>query len=225
MNKIIVTQSEQTSASLYVFVAAMTLLACFGIVGHAYASIVTQLDMGSQNSDVTELQTYLAQNSALYPSGLVTGYFGSLTQDGVRKFQVSQVIVSSGSPSTTGYGRVGPTTMASLNALMAGGTGIGGTVGDMSAPIMYPATVSVGKNEVVISWVTSESAIGRVMYSTSWPFLYASAASVSSTGYGATSKIVLTNLKSNTVYYYTRESIDKAGNVMWTTHESFKTSN
>jgi len=85
----------------------------------AHAMITSQLDLGDSGSNVNQLQTYLSANPNLYPSGLVTGFYGSLTQGGVQKFQVQQNIVSSGSPETTGYGRVGPTTLISLNNLIA----------------------------------------------------------------------------------------------------------
>ncbi|MFA6278889.1 MAG: peptidoglycan-binding domain-containing protein [Candidatus Paceibacterota bacterium] len=74
----------------------------FGIgsyVAHA-ATIDSQLDFGSTGQEVTDLQTYLSTNINWYPSGLVTGYFGSLTQGGVQKFQTAEGIVSSGSPSS-----------------------------------------------------------------------------------------------------------------------------
>lgn len=53
----------------------------------------------------------------MYPEKLVTGYFGPLTLKAVQRFQTKYGIVSSGSPSTTGYGRVGPRTRAKLNEL------------------------------------------------------------------------------------------------------------
>jgi peptidoglycan hydrolase-like protein with peptidoglycan-binding domain len=220
MNKTTIIQSEQRSLIAYSIVLGAILFASLGVVSYASASITTQLDLGSQNSDVTELQTYLAGNPTFYPSGLVTGYFGSLTQAGVEKFQVGQGIVSSGSPATTGYGRVGPSTMASLNAIMGGGM----ASGDVSAPVIYPASVSVGKNEATIAWTTNESATSRVMYGTSWPFLFATAPSVRTATVGATAQVVISNLQSNTVYYFVRESIDSAGNVAWNYHESFTTS-
>lgn len=66
------------------------------------------LTMGSQGTDVTSLQTYLAARG--YFIGGVTGYFGTRTQAAVQAYQTDQGIVSRGSPSTTGYGVFGPTT-------------------------------------------------------------------------------------------------------------------
>ena len=41
---------------------------------------------GKQGSDVTELQMYLSQNG-FYPEALITGYFGTLTQKAVMRYQ------------------------------------------------------------------------------------------------------------------------------------------
>ena len=68
-----------------------------------------ELDEGMSGDDVSTLQQFLAQDPELYPEGLITGYYGSLTTDAVRRFQtrygLSQV------------GRVGPQTLAKLNEI------------------------------------------------------------------------------------------------------------
>ena len=73
---------------------------------------------GFQNPQVEELQKFLKQWPDVYPEGLVTGYFGLLTEAAVKRFQVKYGIVSSGTPETTGYGRVGAFTRAKLNELL-----------------------------------------------------------------------------------------------------------
>ncbi|MDP3646283.1 MAG: cupredoxin domain-containing protein [bacterium] len=72
------------------------------------------LSVGSEGTDVTQLQTFLAADPSIYPEGKVTGYYGALTQAAVQRFQAQQSIVSSGSPESTGYGRVGPRTIAAI---------------------------------------------------------------------------------------------------------------
>ncbi|MBI2035350.1 MAG: peptidoglycan-binding protein [Candidatus Liptonbacteria bacterium] len=72
------------------------------------------LSDAATSEEVTKLQRYLAADPTLYPEGLVTGYFGSLTQTAVRRFQARNGIVSSGSPATTGYGVLGPKTRAAI---------------------------------------------------------------------------------------------------------------
>ncbi len=80
-----------------------------------------QLDLGDSGTDVMELQKRLAKEIALdgqpcfqYPGGFTT-YFGEWTQKAVQRYQAAQGIVSHGTPKTTGYGRVGNITLASLN--------------------------------------------------------------------------------------------------------------
>ena len=67
---------------------------------------------GVKDQEVTNLQTVLASDPALYPEGLVTGYFGSLTKKAVIKFQLKYGI----SP----IGIVGPKTRGKLNELYGG---------------------------------------------------------------------------------------------------------
>ncbi len=79
------------------------------------------LYFGIKNSSVSMLQSDLSADSTVYPEKLVTGYFGFLTQKAVQRFQTKYGIVNSGTPSTTGYGRVGPKTRAKLNEVYGGG--------------------------------------------------------------------------------------------------------
>ncbi len=45
------------------------------------------LKLGMRGNAVSDLQKMLAKNPSLYPEGMVTGYFGSLTQAAVKKLQ------------------------------------------------------------------------------------------------------------------------------------------
>jgi plastocyanin/peptidoglycan hydrolase-like protein with peptidoglycan-binding domain len=72
------------------------------------------LRLGMSGSDVSALQQFLARDPSIYPEGRITGYFGALTQAAVQRFQAAHNIVSSGTPSTTGYGTVGPRTIAAI---------------------------------------------------------------------------------------------------------------
>lgn len=73
------------------------------------------LSRGMRHADIELLQRCLARDVTLYPQGVVTGYFGTLTEGAVQRFQARYLIISSGTPSTTGYGRVGPLTRTWLN--------------------------------------------------------------------------------------------------------------
>ncbi len=79
------------------------------------------LRQGVSGDEVRELQEFLKQFPDIYPEGLVTGYFGPLTEAAIQRLQEKQGIVSEGTALTTGYGQVGPKTRAQLNSLLANG--------------------------------------------------------------------------------------------------------
>ena len=76
----------------------------------AGAAITKTLLRGSQNDEVSTLQAFLAQDPAIYPEGLVTGYFGPATERAVKRFQEKYGIDP--------IGIVGPKTRAKLNELL-----------------------------------------------------------------------------------------------------------
>ena len=78
--------------------------------------LLRDLHVGSVGDDVSWLQAFLAGDASWYPSGLVTGYYGALTEGAVEKFQCAHVIVCSGSAASTGFGRVGAQTRAVIHA-------------------------------------------------------------------------------------------------------------
>jgi peptidoglycan hydrolase-like protein with peptidoglycan-binding domain len=86
----------------------------------AAVSFQINLYFGIKSGDVTKLQQFLAKDLSVYPEGLITGYYGALTVNAVKRFQLKYSIVSSGTAATTGYGAVGPKTRAKLNELGAG---------------------------------------------------------------------------------------------------------
>ncbi len=82
-------------------------------------SLLTQtMAFGSHASEVSLLQTILRDKTAVYPAGLVTGYFGQATLSAVRAFQTTYGISGSGK---SDWGLVGPLTRKALNKLVSGG--------------------------------------------------------------------------------------------------------
>lgn len=204
---------------------ALTLIFTQSASAASFNQITAQADLGMTNANVTNIQTYLASNSSFYPQGLVTGYYGQLTKAAVERFQTYYGIVSSGSPSTTGYGRVGPSTMDKMNALIAGTTGGPVSQGDVSGPQLYAVNQTVSSNTVTFSWNTNENASARIFYDTT-PVQF-NEGEMDSSGFGARTgqiastdsnlrmnhTISLTGLTPNTRYYYTLVSTDGTGNV------------
>jgi len=90
-------------------------------------TITKTLKLGSENSEVRQLQELLAKDTGIYPEGKVTGYFGALTRKAVQKFQKKYGIASSGNENTTGYGLVGPKTLAKIKEVFGTTTTTGGS--------------------------------------------------------------------------------------------------
>jgi len=105
-------------------------------------NLTRDLSIGAQGGDVASLQLFLATDHyGQYLAG-VSGYFDQATQDAVERYQSGYGVVSGGSPATTGYGRVGPGTRASIAAVCNRGSYV------ISVPtITVPAT---GNNGIVL---------------------------------------------------------------------------
>lgn len=51
---------------------------------------------GDQGEDVKDLQKTLSSDSSIFPPGLITGFFGHMTEEGVKKFQKKHGILATG---------------------------------------------------------------------------------------------------------------------------------
>ena len=173
---------------------------------------------------MTQLQQFLSTNSQIYPAGIVTGYYGPLTEAAVTQFQVVYGIAQ--------VGNVGPITEAKINNIMASGLGL-----DNTAPIMSNLSVSqINPTSVAINWTTNKFAQGQVFYSTSpiqaneatgvyqLPYIGGVAAAANgNTGFSDTQSVQLTGLQPNTFYYFITRAIDQSGNVSMSQTQSFQT--
>lgn len=227
------------SGRIVTFVASAALVTLVSLAFTSVASAQTTpltgtADFGSRGSNVTYLQQFLAANPSFYPEGLVTGYFGSLTRAAVQRFQAFYGIVSSGTAATTGYGRVGPMTLAKINSLILGGGGT--TSGDISGPRLFNVATSRSSNSTSFSFNTDENTMARVVYGTS-PLMF-NEGDERSNGFGAiggssvnsgsgmstSHSVVVPNLNANTTYYYTVIATDAAGNVsVWGPNNAIRT--
>ena len=70
------------------------------------------LSVGVSGDFVTGLQEFLQSEGLMSVSA--TGYFGSLTQTALRRFQSEHDVVSSGTAATTGWGVLGPRTWSAI---------------------------------------------------------------------------------------------------------------
>lgn len=92
--------------------------------------------------DVSRLQQFLAKDPSLYPEGLVTGFYGPATVRAVQRYQAQNGIISYGTPETTGYGAVGPATLAKIRCVSASGALVA-TPSSGAAPLTVKFTTNV----------------------------------------------------------------------------------
>lgn len=209
-------------------VISIALVSSLSVSAANYSQITSQLDLGNQNENVTNLQIFLAANPSIYPEGKVTGYYGPLTQAAVKRFQTQYGIES--------VGRVGPLTMTKINNLIANG-GWNGTA-DISGPQFYTVNPSIGSNSATFSWTTNENATAKIFYYTDW--ITMNEGDINSVGFGSTNgwtatndgiartsqQVTINGLQPNTQYHYVIVSTDTSGNVsVWNPNTTFKTTN
>ena|SRR6185436_5450608 len=225
------TMTNLIKREMVVIVAAcaFVLVALIG-APKAQALVTATLDPGATGADVTELQLYLAKDPAIYPEGLVTGYYGPLTVAAVQRFQCTYGIVCSGDLASTGYGRVGPVTLAKIQSFQGGSVlipGVPNTGGvgtaDESAPIMTQSTITVSANSATFSWMTNEPSENSVIYGLGWPFYIGTAPSAWSSTFGTSALVTIHGLLPNHTYSYVRQSVDATGNVQYDMGKTFTT--
>lgn len=68
---------------------------------------------GASGEEVKQLQEFLKEKG-YFEFDKITGYYGPVTEDAVKKFQAKEGLVSKGNPETTGYGQIGPKTRARI---------------------------------------------------------------------------------------------------------------
>jgi len=178
--------------------------------------LLRQLSRGMTGEDVKLLQEILATDPDIYPEGKITGYFGSLTEKAVKRFQAKAGIEQAGV--------VGPKTLSKINELLTEGAGASGKVPpglliapgireklgfvpqplpgqklppgiakklegatDNLAPIISEiSAIDTTSTSTTITWVTNELSDSKVWYDTSTPLVISS-----STPTKSSSKLVL----------------------------------
>ena len=198
--------------------------------------LIKQLRRGMTGDDVKLLQEFLVTDLDIYPEGLITGYFGPLTERAVKKLQERMCLDQ--------VGNVGPKTLSKINELLTEGAGSSGKIppGLLIAPGIQkklcatstPDTIVPVISDVMatsttatttqIKWLTKELSNSKVWYSTSTLIVVATSTSIaSSSDYVLNHAITLSDLTATTTYYYLVTSADKSGNTATATEKSFTT--
>jgi peptidoglycan hydrolase-like protein with peptidoglycan-binding domain len=181
------------------------------------ATLNRELSLGMSGADVSTLQTYLSHDESIYPQKMVTGYFGGFTKIAVMNYQNSNSIPM--------VGRVGPSTLASLNIkIPLDGTGV-------AMPTISKVSIVVSSNSARLNWGTDESTRGLVFYSTNPLTTYEHWNVVDISGSQAmtdlnlhdSQSVLLSNLQPNTTYYYMVEAVDRDNNISVTWPSTFQT--
>ncbi|MCE9541633.1 peptidoglycan-binding protein [Candidatus Kaiserbacteria bacterium] len=123
------------------------------------------LKPGMSGTDVTQLQQFLASDRSVYPEGTISGYYGSLTEAAVQRWQIKYSIVSSGDSASTGFGQVGPrTASAMMLRCSSGSTGTTGTGGTSGTPDVVDGFMQVtpvtGNAPLTVSVQTTINSLG-----------------------------------------------------------------
>lgn len=98
--------------------------------------LMKEINPGARSDEVMKLQELLAQDSEIYPDGIVSGYYGPKTTAAVRKFQQKY-----GLPAV---GRVGPATLAKINEVFGEAT----TVAQPSTPSVQSQTANQIQSQI-----------------------------------------------------------------------------
>lgn len=211
--------------------------------------LIKQMRKGMSGEEVKLLQEVLATDSDIYPEGLITGYFGSLTEKAVKRFQQLTCIEQ--------VGFIGPKTIAKINELLKEGAGSSGKVPpglliapgirkklcfapeplpgqelppgiakklDTTPPLISDIIATASSSSAEVTWRTDEKADSKVWYQTLTPLVISgSTPLVSSSDLVLNHKIVIFSLTPSTDYYYKVGSTDIIGNATTSTEQCFRT--
>lgn len=190
-----------------------------------FPPLVGPLVLGMKSGEVGILQQMLAQDSKIYPEGLITNEYGTSTVLAVQRFQLKYDILPQGTSVANGFGVAGPATRTKLNQLYSDAS-LTPTTPVTSANILptikkvqtssvsdsLPPSIPVGifakvvsDKQVNIGWSSSVDNVGVVGYRVYRNGIYI--------GTTPTLKYASINLSPETTYSFSVVAYDKVGNV------------
>jgi hypothetical protein len=102
-----------------IFTALIVVVLCFSpasVSAQTPEFLTENLKLDSSGDEVTLLQTWLSQDSDIYPEAVINGTYGPATERAVKRYQVEKGMILKNTWSNSSYGAVGPMTRANLNA-------------------------------------------------------------------------------------------------------------
>ena len=105
---------------------------------------------GASGDNVRRLQQFLARDPGVYPEGIVSGTYGSLTEAAVKRWQAKFNIINSGTPASTGFGVAGPRTIVAMISQCQGSTQISVSAAPSVGGLMKASPIS-GKVPLLVT--------------------------------------------------------------------------
>lgn len=95
--------------------------------------------------------------------------------------------------------------------------------GDTTAPIMSSILSSPAHQSATVTWLTNESAVSKIYYSSTSPVLMATAFNLSNNTLKTSHSFTLSGLSPSTTYFYHAVSLDASGNSATSSERTFTT--
>lgn len=185
---------------------------------------VSTLKKGARGAEVTALQEQLKALAGIYPEGLVTGYFGTLTEKAVMRLQAQYSLEQ--------VGFVGPRTRELLLKLSKLGIySLDTTMNsadEMNNPKVAPQifelkSMVTSSTSAYVFWTTNKYTTSEFLYANTTP-LASTTPTVSVDGnLSFTHSVNVSNLQPNTTYYYMVRITDNRGNKATSTEKTLQT--
>lgn len=177
---------------------------------------ITVLKLGARGAEVTALQTQLKAMPGVYPEGLITGYFGTLTEKAVKVLQAKNGLEQ--------VGYVGPKTRELLLKLSKDNVNEIGMNDSRVAPQIFDVQPMVTSSTTAyVFWTTNKYTTSDFYYANSTPLASTTPMKVTDSNMSFTHSVNISGLVPNTTYYYMIKINDNRGNPATTTERSFTT--
>ncbi|TSC70808.1 MAG: g-D-glutamyl-meso-diaminopimelate peptidase [Parcubacteria group bacterium Gr01-1014_46] len=173
------------------------------------------LRLGSRGDAVKVLQSQLSKVPNIYPEGLITGYFGTLTERAIKKLQ--------GENGLEVVGIVGPKTRELLNKISKNSLFAMATNYIVTPQLFVIESSSNSPTRGYVFWTANKNVKSEFWYSNTTPVASTSPANFFVNNLSFTHSVNLPGLSTSTTYYYMIKITDERGNSATSTERNFTT--